>query len=1763
MTIHPTLPIEISTRTQQLELVQGLITWLELGLITDGHLSLQIEAHETIQHSMSLTISSDIMSVDLVKGLQLWSTHGLLSHSRIDLTLSLTTDHPALLTGLDRWLTLNLLTDAQVSRLARDYLTCVVLIPPPLVVEAVKPPEPLSLAVPSRQAPPPTTPVWPGLTLAAPSSDRPPTPEQVPEPVPVSRTVAAVTRPPKPQVLTWAQQLLQSLLAELSVIWLLLLGVFMVIVSSGVLIANQWGKFPIAGQYGVLWLYTLAFGASSLWSARKSNLRLTAKALRMVTLLLVPLNFVALDVFALWQPLYNLPVFLFAALTLTLLARTCCQQLGSSGGLTITYLLLSYLQWGWARPAIPLEAVYVGVISTTVLTLRQRTAPTAAAPAGEASTVIRAFAIPFKTLLLVYGIALLLGRAIFVAGVDLSQLGLALGLSGWLLVWRGVPPPAPFGESSQLTRLTLWGSVGGGLVFLGWLLAFESVPWQAIGVSILALLIFSRRLLRTWRRFELVALLLIGLQIFWLAWQQLPPPGQQAATDLYARLVGPNVHPVTALSLSFIPYMIGMVLLSDWLADYRKQDLARFCGWLTLGFGIVLTGLSLVNPALRTLNLAASTLVLGWVVQRQWRHYVNQDRSWQIPFLPVQQLAHLTHIGGVSTLIAATTWAWPQLRLTAWATLMLVLTLAEWSFSFGPAVDPDVPTLEHGRRRLLRRSAWPLGLGLSACAYLLFIANQLTIYDDVAEPKPVPDWGILWLAVPLALTGIARSLVSRRQLASQLSLVGLGLLQMLTLAQPGPRLVSLGAATGLMVMNTRFLAQSHDPKWTRLGSWLMVGFGLGFWLASAGAGLQWRLESLWSLGALTLLGLWMLRHGFQCQTTPLAKFYAWACDFWAVGLAGLLLLGLDLIGSDIAWPSLRIGLNIRHDYGLSTLVLPALILMATVVYRSWQSPRSARITWLSVVGLMMALLPTLAHPIWRLLSLSLALGLMLLQTNALKHITAAVITVGLGLGLGAAVLMQGWPRIGAADWLLVGAIVTGLLWILRHTLLLRTRQLSTLYAQAADGWAIALCSTGLAVFISDALRAPFLAGSPIRPNPQLSLITLMVIMGSTAYRSWQRPRNPTSLWLSLSTALVAQIPLLEFASIRLAGLSMATGVGLGHTRFLKKLLAAGVTIGLGLACIGFGLWDGALGQTLRIPEVWLLVGASLLSGLWILRYILSRDDSPLLMQYARAADLWAIGLCNLTLIGLTAHSLLISWDKTPAPVITILAIAMTVGAMLFRGWEQPNNWTIYGLGWGLELLTIELLSRFDQSLIALSVANIGLGILAQILGDWRHRRTGPEMLNSWHIIPLFYGALGTVLRSGFFNSWTGFSTLGLVVIAVGVGRRQPAFKPLIYLAMIGISATAYELLFYQIQSLSLGDQLLGMAALATSIVYAYRILSPWLARYFQIGAAELTTVAHLHWALGSILLLLAIVYPIAYNQMVGLGAGLFLTRYAIQQGRHQPNPVVAELWTYTGLVEALGLTLYAAHNFLPTWSNQVGWPWVGALAAIVALPLYQISWESWGWPPRPWHVAAIILPLAAVGSSLRISHGVSLLAVAGFYELLARQQPQPRWRYLSLLLVDGAIWKGLQAMQWLTPFAFVCLLGGSILVISWLDLTLDSSSSRRLRHTCRLLGAGIILTAALMLYPERWLLSGSLSLIALFAGLALQIRAFLYTGTLIFIITAVYHLVILSFQYPLLKWIIGLIVGLAFIVIAASFETRRNQLSTLLRYWSTAMQQWK
>jgi len=139
----------------------------------------------------------------------------------------------------------------------------------------------------------------------------------------------------------------ESLKAELSVRWLLFLGLFLVIVSSGVLAASQWEKFPATGQYLILFAYTLAFWGVSLWGNQQSSLPVTADALKLVTLLLIPLNFWAMDGLKLWvKPLGLITIAIattaFTALTIILYQKQRQLQRHALSN----HLGLNYLNWG-------------------------------------------------------------------------------------------------------------------------------------------------------------------------------------------------------------------------------------------------------------------------------------------------------------------------------------------------------------------------------------------------------------------------------------------------------------------------------------------------------------------------------------------------------------------------------------------------------------------------------------------------------------------------------------------------------------------------------------------------------------------------------------------------------------------------------------------------------------------------------------------------------------------------------------------------------------------------------------------------------------------------------------------------------------------------------------------------------------------------------------------------------------------------------------------------------------------------------------------------------------------------------------------------------------------------------------------------------------------------------------------------------------------------------------------------------------------------
>ncbi|MDB9333108.1 DUF2157 domain-containing protein, partial [Nodularia spumigena CS-591/04] len=140
---------------------------------------------------------------------------------------------------------------------------------------------------------------------------------------------------------------------------------------------------------------------------------------------------------------------------------------------------------------------------------------------------------------------------------------------------------------------------------------------------------------------------------------------------------------------------------------------------------------------------------------------------------------------------------------------------------------------------------------------------------------------------------------------------------------------------------------------------------------------------------------------------------------------------------------------------------------------------------------------------------------------------------------------------------------------------------------------------------------------------------------------------------------------------------------------------------------------------------------------------------------------------------------------------------------------------------------------------------------------------------------------------------------------------------------------------------------------------------------------------------------------------------------------------------------------------------------------------------------------------------------------------------------------------------------YVTPMGLSLLYIAQVDPLLRLPNYKTARHTLRLLGCGFICGWAILFHQQTALIPGVFSLIAIFAGLGLKTRAFLYLGTATFLITSVYHLVIFSFSYPFLKWIVGLLVGIILISIAANVETRRNQINTLLRNISDELKQWQ
>jgi hypothetical protein len=1186
------------------------------------------------------------------------------------------------------------------------------------------------------------------------------------------KLVVSTSPQPAFQLPNFATNLVESLKAELSVRWLLFLGLFLVIISSGVLAASQWEKFPATGQYLILFAYTFAFWGASLWGSQQSRFPVTSEALKLVTLLLIPLNFWAMDGLKLWSDSLGLLTIAIAALALTILTVTLYRNQGQFQRRSLfNHLGLSYLNWGWQIPGFPVIAIYLGIMITVFLTI-VNPPPTSSTSSPR---------IDFK-IVVIYLLTLLFGRAIFVVNVDISQLGLALGIfAGFLYI----------SSSLILHRSSYF------ILLFGWLVTVYIQPWQAFLVSGIGIGIFSHHLLKYWRERDLAAIFGFGLSMVALVGRLIPPELRKTAINVGVEISSSQDSPWALLSLTWFPYLIFMVVITDWIYHRPQRKVAHFGDFLSLLFATFLTCLSLSNPALRSLNLLASTITLAVVISRRQ------------PLKPIVVLA--THILGLVTFANLVYWQFPNLALDDWAIILLILMVGEFLLF----------TVNSPGANIIRKDALDLGILLSGISYILFLTN----FEFSTPHSSI----MAWLITPLGLTYVAtQTRESQQKKAVIISIIACGLVQVLNLFNPQINLWSLGLTTVFMVVNTQII----------------------------------------------------------------------------------------------------------------------------------------------------------------------------------KTLFSSVFTVGLGLAF----------------------------------LFLSVKDLVTV-----EGWLI---------------------------------------------------------FLSLTIA-----------------------------------------------------------------------------GLWVLRFMLFRygvTESNIVRLYQRAFDGWAITLLGFELSIITLNSFGVLLYKIPRDFTLISTLIILIAALSFRGFDLANPrkiaksgfspWILYSLAWAIELLIIERLISSNQSLVSFAVANIILGLTTQLFGDWWQRHYQIEKLpNPWQIIPIIYGILAIIFRVQTSANWTGLISLAFALILIGIGRRNIEAKPLVYLGLMGISVSTYEILLYQINAQPLTEQWIAFATLGTSLMYGYRILSPWLIAYLQIPEPEITIIAHLHWFISSILLGLVISSPINSQLLLTIGTSLLLIRYALFQGRYNSYLYTAETWVYVGLIQTTGLVIYL-QNLLDISNFLI--PWSGSLVSILSYFFYILPWNIWGWPVRPWKRAAIILPVITVISSHFILQPEQQLtwylsAIFGtlFYIILAKFTQNIRLTYLSLTLISFTFYNWLGSTD--DIFIFTLPISCSLLYFSQVEPSLKLEQNRDLRHGLRVLGTGILCGTSLGNFQGTGILAGILSLATIFVGLGLKIRAFLYIGTAIFLINIVNQLIILNSIYSFIKWIIVFILGVILIWIAANFETRREQLITLWNNWVAELQTWE
>ncbi|MFS8783345.1 NINE protein [Synechococcus sp. R6-7] len=855
--------LQLTVRGSRQQVLQGLRAWLELSLLTPEHFRLLVEQYRLEgEEPRSAAVSpSDEIPARLGSAYVLWilGLFGICGLHRF---------------YLGRWRT-GLLWLLTFGLLGIGQLLDLIWIPG-MVRERN-----------ARLA---------GSGVEEPAVEGGEEPQAAPQSTRATRTESLP--PPTPALAV----LLRNLLSELSVAWLLLLGLFLVVVSSGVLAASHWEQFSPTAQYGVLLAYTAAFGVGAGWIQRQEGLRLTGQTLEAIALLLVPVNVWALDGLGILWGIRILALGLLLGIPLTAEGRV--RSLGSGAGFRdsgvepnafygtlVNFLALSGLHAFWSlgpqelRPAFVLGILYLGILSTVIYTWSRR------------SQELRGS----KIWLIGAAGSLLILRGLLSGHVQVPQLGLAVALLGWLAAEWPQGSPHIVAEGAQEGTLSRWWEGSWVLLVVGWLLAAIGLAespfsgWQLLGISLLGIHVLTGRLRRHTQspqrdevlRVHLTLLFLLGLETCWAFWQVWPPSWRQAVVATVINWFQPLDSPWGLLGLVLLPYeVLWLGLAARWQRSTPEAGETDFSGLvepterLVLGLGGSLLLLSLPYPAIRFWHLLLSAGILAWWLQQKSRSGETPNFLWVL----------LTHAYGVGALLAGIRWLLPDLfapavrstSLSSWGVVLLLVGLLEWAGRVALGGSGRFWGLPVG---LWQRSADGIGSVLVGSSYLAFLLQRLPELSATGEQS----FGWLWLLVPLVLTaaqvlalpplefmprwlqsleqGGLGSLSWQQGIPERGSLrfpavLSLLLAQLLTFGRPGVEFLGLGL--GLLLMATQvwvwasFPSADHELHTANAvvpaEVLLTVTFGWGFGLVGIHRLFPALTESEW----LTALGVLLL-----------------------------------------------------------------------------------------------------------------------------------------------------------------------------------------------------------------------------------------------------------------------------------------------------------------------------------------------------------------------------------------------------------------------------------------------------------------------------------------------------------------------------------------------------------------------------------------------------------------------------------------------------------------------------------------------------------------------------------------------------------------------------------------------------------------------------------------------------------------------------------------------------------------------------------------